>query len=222
MSGLTAIKNKYSSSVNNWRRQVAYKRKSILRPQVLLAAGTALCALMAQPLLAQGHASDEAAEASSDTNIVVTGTRIKGIAPVGSAVITVTQDDSLKSGTGSTKDFLNKIPQVLSSGISEGSSGGSGTNSSVNSGYSNSVNLRGLGPAATLSLVNNHRMPAMGPNSDVFEPDAIPSLAIQGIEIIPDGSSAIYGSDAVTGVVNFITRDPFKRRIRSYGPCWLR
>lgn len=173
---------------------------------LLTASLTAVCA---HPAFAQdgGETLPHADDASV---IVVTGTRIEGLAPVGSAVIAVTAEDAAKSAAGSTAEFLRKVPQVMSFGGNEGRLGGAGIQGAdVNTSFANSVNLRGLGTAATLNLINNHRVPAMGPNSDLLEPDVIPSLAIQRIEIVADGASAIYGSDAVTGVVNYITRDPF-------------
>lgn len=159
-----------------------------------------------------GVASDASADGRDDaeTQIVVTGTRIEGIAPVGSAVIELSSEDLTKSASGSTADFLRKVPQVMSFGGNEGRIGGAGIQGAdVNTSFANSVNLRGLGTAATLNLINSHRVPAMGPNSDLLEPDVVPSLALQRIEIVADGASAIYGSDAVTGVVNYITRAPF-------------
>lgn len=174
-----------------------------------LAAATALGTVCSQSAFAQDADGQAEEDGARETPIVVTGTRIEGIAPVGSAVITVGQEDAVKAGTGNTIDLLRKVPQVLNFGGSEGESGGATIQFTTNTSYANSVNLRGLGTAATLNLMNNHRMPAMGPNSDLFEPDAIPSLALQGIEIVADGASAIYGSDAVTGVINYITRKPF-------------
>lgn len=151
----------------------------------------------------------EAAPLGGD-EIVVTGTRIQGVGPVGSAVISVDQTEMTKYGLGSTADMLRRIPQVLSFGGNEGSAGGAGIQGSdVNYTFANSVNLRGIGTAATLNLVNSHRVPAVGPNSDLFEPDTIPSIALQRIQIVADGASAIYGSDAVAGVANYIMRDPF-------------
>ena len=69
--------------------------------------------------------------------------------------------------------------------------------------YGNSVNLRGIGPYATLVLVNGHRVVG---NTRSVDPSIIPTLGLERVEVVADGASAIYGSDAVAGVVNLIPR----------------
>ncbi|MBL8552560.1 MAG: TonB-dependent receptor [Hyphomonadaceae bacterium] len=167
-----------------------------------------VCGVSFFSLMLAANGAAFAQDASEE--LVVTGTRVVGINPVGSAVLDVGQAELQKNGNSSTADLLRQIPQVLSFGGNEGRLGGSGFQGDVvNVSFANGVNLRGIGTAATLSLVNNHRLPATGANSDTFEPDTIPSIAIQRIEIVADGASAIYGSDAVSGVVNYIMRQPF-------------
>lgn len=195
-------------------------RTGLLETSSILAAAVPMLAMAPASAMAQdidpspAEAAEEAqsGNVTSDKQIVitVTGTRIEGIDPVGSVVIDADREDLAKAGNGSTADFLRQIPQVLSFGGSESRAGGAGfQGADVNVSFANSVNLRGLGTAATLNLVNNHRIPAMGNNSDLFEPDVIPAIALSQIQIVADGASAIYGSDAVTGVVNYIMRSPF-------------
>lgn len=133
--------------------------------------------------------------------IVVTGSRVRGVAPVGSTVIALGREDVIASGAVTTDRLIKQIPQVFDLGVSENSRGQSGGNGNIT--YGNSVNLRGIGPYATLILVDGHR--AVN-NSRSFDPSVIPTLGLERVEVVADGSSAIYGSDAVAGVVNLIPR----------------
>lgn len=145
--------------------------------------------------------------------IVVTGTLLKGVAPVGAPTIPFTREDMLRTGAQSTADILAKIPQVASLGGNQftANAGQSQQGSRINAVGGRATNLRGLGPAATLVLIDGRR-PATGNNGagqTFFDIDSIPSIAIQRVEVVADGASAIYGSDAVAGVVNFILRKKF-------------
>jgi iron complex outermembrane recepter protein len=75
--------------------------------------------------------------------------------------------------------------------------------------WGSGIDLRGLGVAATLVLVNGHRQPLSGLNGDFVDVSNIPMAAVDRIEILPDGASALYGSDAIAGVVNIIMKDDF-------------
>ena len=100
-----------------------------------------------------------------------------------------------------TDRLLQELPQVFDLGVSENSraqAGGAG-----NIVYANSVNLRGIGPNATLTLLDGHRMTS---NTRSVNPSVIPTLGLERVEVVADGSSAIYGSDAIAGVVNLIPR----------------
>ncbi len=166
----------------------------------------ALGLLTWSPAQAQDKSSDEV----SDENVViVTGTRIKGVDPVGSAVIPVGREEMEKMGVSTTNDALRKLPQVVNFGGSNDQAGGIEIQaSSLNTFFAKSINLRGLGTASTLSLVNGHRVPPQGASGQLFDADNIPGIAIERIEVVADGGSAIYGSDAIGGVANFITRRP--------------
>jgi iron complex outermembrane recepter protein len=76
--------------------------------------------------------------------------------------------------------------------------------------YGSGIDLRGLGVSATLVLVNGHRQPLSGADGDFVDVSNIPMAAVERIEILPDGASALYGSDAIAGVVNIIMRDGFQ------------
>lgn len=143
-------------------------------------------------------------------DILVTGTRIRGRGPVGSAVVTIDRKAIDQSGYSTVQQIVQTIPQNFSGGASDGTQGGTLSQSaSLNTAYGSSVNLRGLGVASTLVLLNGDR-PALGGPTGVFaDVSMIPLSAIQRIEVVPDGASAIYGSDAVAGVVNIIPRLDF-------------
>lgn len=174
---------------------------------VVLFAGT--------PALAQaeqGEEADGASEVASDSDsagIVVTGTRIRGVAPVGSPVIQMDSQAIENTGLATTGDVVKKIPQVTLMGTQEVGGGAAQQAGSRDFTFAKSANLRGLGTAATLSLFNGHRVVSHGPSADIFDPDVIPVVLLDRIEVIPNGGSAIYGSDAIAGVVNYIWRKPY-------------
>ncbi|MDP3552258.1 MAG: TonB-dependent receptor [Novosphingobium sp.] len=150
---------------------------------------------------AQDMPQEAAEEAPADSAIIVTGSRVRGTAPVG-ATVTALGRKEIETSTAVTVDrMIREVPQVFDLGVSENSRGQSGGSGNIT--YGNSVNLRGIGPYATLILVDGHRVTN---NSRSIDPSTIPSLGVERIEIIADGASAIYGSDAVAGVVNIIPR----------------
>lgn len=134
-------------------------------------------------------------------DIVVTGSRIRGAAPVGSSVIAIDRSAIEVSGAVTTDRLIKEIPQVFDLGTSENSRGQSGGSNNIT--FGNAVNIRGIGPYATLTLVDGHRAVD---NSRSVDPSVIPSLGLERVEVIADGASAVYGSDAVAGVVNLIPR----------------
>ena len=148
------------------------------------------------------------AESAGGADIIVTGSRIRGVAPVGSNLISIGADQITKEPAATVTEFLRKVPQVQGFGVDASSAvaqGVGGTNTTRGS----SLNLRGLGPQATLTLLDGQRLPFSGVSSNYVDPTAIPAIALSRIEVIADGASAIYGSDAVAGVVNFITRKDY-------------
>jgi iron complex outermembrane receptor protein len=141
------------------------------------------------------------------SEIVVTGSRIRGAESVGSSVIALDREVIVESGAPSTGDLLRKVPQIVGLGASETASGAQ--NGAANATRSVAVNLRGIGSNATLLLVGGRRMPAAGTQGQITDASVIPSIALERLEVVADGGSAIYGSDAVTGVVNLIPRRDF-------------
>ncbi|HLL01434.1 MAG TPA: TonB-dependent receptor [Myxococcaceae bacterium] len=131
--------------------------------------------------------------------IVVTGSRIPRKELTTAAPVTVLDREQMeRTGRTSIGEILQNIPEQSNA-----------TNTSVNNGGSGStrVSLRGLGTERTLVLLNGRRHVAGGTGADAsVDLNSIPAAAIQRIEILKDGGSAVYGSDAIAGVVNIITR----------------
>jgi iron complex outermembrane receptor protein len=155
--------------------------------------------------------SGELADPSTvQTDIVVTGSNIRGVVPAGSPSITISRRDIDRSGFGTTQQILQSLPQVFGGGPNAATFGISNTNDSAYGEYqASTVNLRGLGASSTLALVNGHRVP-LGGYGTFADISLIPTSAIDKIEILTDGASAIYGSDAVAGVVNLKLRERFE------------
>lgn len=136
--------------------------------------------------------------------LVVTGSRIKrsdveGANPV--QIITRTQ--LVATGLTNMGDILQRIPSVA----------GAGENANINDKGSGAVrvSLRGLGPERTLVLLNGRRMVGSGTGADSsVDLSSIPTSIVKRVEVLKDGASAIYGSDAIAGVINIITRNDFE------------
>jgi iron complex outermembrane receptor protein len=149
------------------------------------------------------------ARASTDTvtEVIVTGTRIRGVAAVGSTAVSLNRDQIVSSGATTASDLLRKVPQVI--GLGPSAVGTSAQNGAANGTRGSGVNLRGVGVNATLLLFDGNRFPAAGTQGQYTDPSVLPFIALERIEVVPDGASAIYGSDAVAGVVNLIPRSNF-------------
>jgi outer membrane receptor protein involved in Fe transport len=145
------------------------------------------------------------APSASVQEVVVTGSRLQ-LAPNDvsiSPVASVTSADIQQSGLVRVEDMLNNLPQV----IAENSSG-----QSISSNGTSTVSLRGLGSVRTLVLINGRRMsPGAGLNTS-GSPDInqIPAELIERADVLTGGASAVYGADAVAGVVNFVLNTKFE------------
>jgi len=143
---------------------------------------------------------------NSPADIVVTGTHVRG-APPTSPVITLTRQQIDQSAATSVEDLMRRLPQNLSAGVAQENFGVGGTGQDITQ-YGAGINLRGLGQRATLVLINGRRV-APSDTGSFVDVSLIPISAIERVEVLTDGASAIYGSDAVGGVVNFILRNDF-------------
>jgi iron complex outermembrane recepter protein len=143
-----------------------------------------------------------------DSAITVTGTRIRG-AGSASPVTATTRRELEQAGINDLADFTRILPQNYTGGQNRGIAGGGEQGGQQNLNDSATLNLRGLGSDATLTLLNGHRLSydALDQGIDI---SAIPLGAIERIEVVADGASALYGSDAVAGVANIILRHDYE------------
>ncbi|NOX51624.1 MAG: TonB-dependent receptor [Gammaproteobacteria bacterium] len=144
--------------------------------------------------------------------IVVTGSYIKGTpGDTPSPVQTIRRQDIVASGVSDVAELIRNLE--IASGSDTAPSDNTRFNGSAGSGLAN-INLRGLGPTSTLVLLDGKRLPYAGQkisNGDRFvDINAIPITMIERVEVLKNGASATYGSDAIAGVVNFITRRDFE------------
>lgn len=139
--------------------------------------------------------------------IVVIGSNIRG-ARSASPHFEISRQDIEQAGVSTVPQLLRRVPQNFGGGISESTFGvvQSG-NTNVNDGTG--INLRALGNDSTLVLLNGRRLAPAG-NGDFVDISMIPLTAVERVEVLTDGASAIYGSDAVGGVVNFVLREDFE------------
>lgn len=176
-----------------------------LRRRRTMLSSAAVTLLAATGVYAQDAQDDAALE---PVEVMVTGSRIRGVAPVGAPTIALGRTDLTTTTASTVADFLKEVPQIASTGIDETSFTTVGVSAS-NVSRASAINLRGLTPVATLVLLDGHRVTQSGTAGAFVDPSSIPTLAIERVEVVADGASAIYGSDAIAGVVNLILRKDF-------------
>lgn len=188
---------------------------NLTHPRSLRACASGLALSIAAFAFAPTAMAQEAAEPESEVTsigeIVVTGTSIRGVAAAGSPTVGINLEELKASGASSISDATRMLPQVLNLGADESRSSftGGSQDAAANATAVRSANLRGIGPEATLLLINGRRFAPNGTIKALGDMDQIPAAALQRVEVVTDGASAIYGSDAVAGVVNLITRRNF-------------
>ncbi|MRV70831.1 TonB-dependent receptor [Duganella sp. FT92W] len=166
-----------------------FATRPIVRAVALLCAGMA-------PLAAQAQQPTD-----SPARVEITGSRIKRVAAeTASAVQVISAEDIARSGANTITDVLRNLPA--------GNTGGYNTEGTPSQAFGSAgVSLRGLGAGATLTLINGRRVAPFGFGSASFvDTNAIPVEAIERVEVLLDGASAIYGADAIGGVINIILR----------------
>jgi iron complex outermembrane recepter protein len=150
-----------------------------------------------------GPAAATATDDSLDA-IVVTGTSIRGTAPVGSNVVTVDRTQIDETSAQTVQQILRTVPSVTGSGATP--QGGNPGNSFY------APTIHGIGSSssnATLVLVDGHRISPGSQQQQLTDPNMIPPIALERVEVLAEGASSTYGSDAVAGVINFITRKDY-------------
>ena len=175
---------------------------------------------------AQQPAVDQAddAERADRDEIVVTGSRIAGASDAGTVAVTILTSEELETlGENSTGEILQNLAQAGSFEINDSADGPNDARGDVAT-----VNLRGLGTGNTLILLNGRRITAHGINQDVgsvprqiTNVNAFPSAAIERVEVLRDGASALYGADATAGVVNTILSPDFEGTRLTLRGDWL-
>lgn len=138
--------------------------------------------------------------------IVVTGTNLRGARPT-SKLIVIARETIERSGATSVDQLMRTVPQNTQGGNNKENALVTRPDASTTD-HGAGLNLRGLGQRATLVLVNGHRLAPSGAGAYV-DVSLIPVTALERVEILTDGASAIYGSDAVGGVINLILRDRY-------------
>jgi len=184
------LKN-FNKSCYEGKTHMKFSRKTLLLSTMLIASATAFTSTTA---FAQDSADDE---------IIVTGSRLN-VNPNLTApqpVLSISNEEISARGVVNIEDLTNTLPQISAAQTSEQSNGASGTAQ---------LNLRGLGAQRTLSLIDGRRLPYGDSQSVAVNIDLVPTNLVERVEVLTGGSSAVYGSDAVAGVVNFILKDDFE------------
>lgn len=184
------------------------KNISILKAGVApVALGLALVSAPAFGQVTDGAPVDEEAvsadgsDATTGGGIVVTGSRIARPDLEAPSPVTVVGEEQIAlTGTQTLESLLNDLPQVVP---------GATTTSNNPSGTFGTIDLRGLGPGRTLILLNGERLPP-STSTGITDISIIPTALVQRVEVVSGGASAVYGSDAIGGVVNFILKNDFE------------
>src|SRR3954469_172797 len=168
---------------------------------------------LATALSGGAYAPGQAAAGAADTETVTvtaTGTSIKGIAPVGTNLITVDASTIKATGAITTEEVLGHIPQLANTfnqqPVSPTAINIGGVRPSIRYNPAQTI----LGNSSTLLLLDGHNM--VGVSGLATTPDAglIPTIVLQRVDVLPDGASSIYGANAIAGVINFVTRNSYQ------------
>ena len=164
--------------------------------------GAALAAITTTEAQAQAAPPAAAPATTSVQELVVTGSRIpsKNLTSV-SPVTTINSQDVKLQGTTNTEDLINHLPQAFADFGQYESNGATGTAT---------IDLRGIGNKRTLVLIDGKRQQPGDPGVPVADINFIPPSLIDRVEVLTGGASAVYGSDAVAGVVNFIMKHNYQ------------
>jgi iron complex outermembrane receptor protein len=190
------------------------KTRRVSRKPFLLASALIAGLPLFTPLAAAQDATEQAA-AEEDQDIVVVGTQIRGAQVTDALPVTVLSEEDIDAiAPTSGDDLFRSIPQAGDVTFNEARLTG-GINDAR--GDTASVNLRGIGTGNTLMLLNGRRMvlhPAIQVENLVpvatVNVNAIPTAGVRRVEVLRDGASAIYGTDAVAGVINTVLRDNYE------------
>ena len=160
-------------------------------------------------VVSNSDSNDGSAEDDVDEEVVVTGSRIRGV-ETAAPTVSITREDIERRGFSSVEDIIRSLPQNYS-GLNSSSHADGSTESPRFVNGASSANLRGLGTGSTLVLVDGRRS-ANAPSEDgtFIDLSKYPIGMIERIDVTTGGASAVYGSDAVGGVINIITRKDYQ------------
>ena len=182
-------------------------RTFTLKPDALSATSISSRSNGAGNDLLLGEEGDPEASASE---VVVTGTRIRGVKGQAAPQLTISRREIERTGYSTVQDIFSDLPQNLNEVSFDNLFGGVSSRAAGNNSQGAAgISLRGLGPESTLTLLNGMRR-AGAVYGQVVDISAIPLSVVERVDIVTGGASAVYGADAVAGVVNIITRRDFK------------
>jgi iron complex outermembrane receptor protein len=153
-------------------------------------------------------AQDQAAPVPPQNVVTVTGTSIRGVAAVGSSLNTLKRDDITATGATTATELLRSVPE-MNNFSATGNNMGQNQANFVDQPAIHGIGVGNGGAGLTLVLFDGHRLPGAGINQTAPDAAVIPTSALERVEVMADGGSAIYGSDAVAGVINFVPRKNF-------------
>lgn len=182
--------------MSQFRHTVRSLRRAFATAAVASLAFTSLCA----------NAQDQ--DQADITTVVVTGTHIRTTDQGALPVQTITSEQIQQSGATSPEQFLQSVSVAVQGNTNSVAATGSG----ATSGGVSTVSLRGLGSQRTLVLLDGRRIAGGGTITDSTSVDvnSIPLSALQKVDVLKEGASAVYGSDAIAGVVNFVLKDNYQ------------
>ncbi len=169
--------------------------KMSTKSQLLLSAISCGLIMASTPAFAQDNADEDI--------VITTGTRLNVNPNLTAAqpVLSIDAGEIASRGVVNIEDLTNTLPQISAAQTADQSNGASGTAQ---------LDLRGLGAQRTLTLIDGRRLPYGDSSSIAVNLDLVPSNLVERIDVLTGGASAVYGSDAVSGVVNFILKDDFE------------
>jgi len=189
-----------------------FKEKTMARTMRLVFSGGALAAGFGFPLQAAlAQSSDQTGAQAPVARVEITGSAIKRIDAETAVPVTIIKADELK------KEGITTIEQVMSSLSVSQSQTGTSQAVGASTGGAAYADLRGIGANKTLVLLNGRRLANNAFDSSAPDLNMIPFAALERVEVLRDGASALYGSDAVGGVINFITKKDFQGGVVSLG-----
>ncbi len=169
-----------------------------------------LCGASLGALAAVMPGQAQAQEGVEQVTVTATGTSIRGIAPVGTNLVSVDASTIKATGAITTEEILGQIPQLAntfnSQAVSPTAINIGGVRPSIRYNPAQTI----LGAASTLLLLDGHTM--VGVSGLATTPDAglIPTIVLRQVDVLPDGASSIYGANAIAGVINFVTRETYQ------------